>query len=63
MTNYQNAKSELKNISIEAKKHFKNDKPAVRMQINDSINWISDNYSLSDYKNSLLHNYACTLHP
>mgnify|MGYP003664199153 CR=1 FL=1 len=63
VTQYQKAKNELKNISIHAKNAFVNDKPAIRMQINDSINWVSDNYSLTDHKNSLLHDYACTLHP
>ena len=62
-TQYQQAKNELKNISIHAKNTFANDKPGIRMYINDSINWVSDNYSLTDYKNSLLHDYACTLHP
>ena len=62
-TQYQEAKNELKNISIQAKNNFVNDKPAIRLQINDSINWISENYGLTDYKNSLLHDYACTLHP
>ena len=62
-TNYQDAKKELLNIANLAKKEYKNDKPAIRMIINDSINWISENYSLSNYKNNLLHNYACNLHP
>lgn len=62
-TQYQQAKKELKQISIRAKEHYKNDKPAIRMYINDSVNWVSDNYNLSHHKNSLLHDYACTLHP
>ena len=62
-TQYQEAKNDLKNISIDAKKMYKNDNPGIRMYINDSINWVSDNYSLTDHKNSLLHDYACTLHP
>jgi hypothetical protein len=62
-TQYQEAKNDLKNISIAAKNNFVNDKPAIRMHINDSINWVSDNYGLTDHKNSLLHDYACILHP
>jgi len=62
-TNYQEAKKELKFIADFAKKEYKNDLPAVRTYINDSVNWVSDNYDLSNYKNSLLHDYACKLHP
>ena len=62
-TQYQEAKKELKFISENLKKQYKNDKPAIRMYINNSINWVSENYNLSEHKNSLLHDYACTLHP
>lgn len=62
-TQYQHAKEALRNISIEAKEHFKNDKPAIRMHINNAVNWVSDDFNLTDHKNSLLHDYACTLHP
>jgi hypothetical protein len=63
MTNYQSAKNELKSISQDAKKEFKNDKPAQRMIINDTADALCKNLNLSDYNRNLLSNYACKLHP
>ena len=60
---YKKAKNMLKSISIEAKKAYENDKPAIRMSINDSIDHIVSDCRLSDYQRGLLCNYACTLHP
>ena len=62
-TAYQDAKQDLKNIAIDAKKEFKGDKPAIRQIINDNTHFIAYQYELSEYKTDLLHNYACTLHP
>ena len=62
-TNYQLAKSELKEISVEAKKNFPTDKPMVRQIINDSINYIASDNNLSETQRDLLCNYACKLHP
>ena len=63
MTNYQYAKLDLKEIAMQVKKDKPTDKPYQRMIINDSVNWVSDNHSLTDYQNELLHNYACKLQP
>ena len=63
ISQYQYAKQDLKGISKNIKEIYRDDKPAIRMHINDSINWVSANYDLTDHKNSLLHDYACTLHP
>ena len=63
VSNYQRAKIELKNVSIAAKKRFKNDKPAINETINVNAYFLESKYSLSDYQIELLHNYACTLHP
>lgn len=63
MTNYQNAKQDLRFVAKKAKHDKPKDKPYQRMIINDSCDWISDNHSLTEYQNSLLHNYACKLHP
>lgn len=63
MTNYQIAKIALKERAKDAKKDFPNDKPAIRMVINDDVHLLSADYDLSDYQRNLLANYACTLHP
>lgn len=62
-TIYQQLKNELKNVSIEAKKQFKTDNPAVRQIINDYADYLCRNNMLTDYQQILLQNYACTLHP
>ena len=63
MTTYKNAKQLLKMYSLNAKVEYKNDKPAVRMIINDSVDSISKDFNLSNYQRDLLSNYACKLHP
>ena len=63
MTNYQNAKIDLKKVALDAKRFFKNDKPAIRQTINDMSHILFREYDLSDYQCNLLSNYACTLHP
>ena len=63
MTTYQNAKQLLKMYSLNTKLEYKNDKPAVRMLINDSVDSISKDFNLSNYQRDLLSNYACKLHP
>ena len=62
-TQYQYAKQDLKTISQWAKSKFPEDKPAVRQIINDNTHALSSDYDLSEKKQSMLHNYACTLHP
>ena len=63
VSNYQIAKQELKNASIEYKRLIKNDKPLIRMNINDDVDYLIKYLNLSDYQSSLLSNYACKLHP
>ena len=62
-TQYQQAKQDLKTISQWAKSKFPEDKPAVRQIINDNTHVLCSDYDLSEKKQNLLHNYACTLHP
>ena len=62
-SNYQYAKKDLKLISKWAKSKFPTDKPAIRQIINDNTCALCIDYDLSKYQKSLLHNYACTLHP
>lgn len=66
MTKYQQAKQQLKELSNKAKEQFGTDKPAIRQCINDNCDAIcKDNLynGLTEYQQSLLHNYACKLHP
>ena len=63
MTNYQQAKQQLKELAQKAKEQFKTDKPAIRQYINDNAYYISQNFDLTEYQTDLLHNYACKLHP
>ena len=62
-TQYQQAKQELKNISQWAKSKFIEDKPAIRQTINDNTHDLCKKYDLSEKKQNMLHDYACTLHP
>ena len=62
-TSYRFAKENLKSISQRAKIKFPTDKPAIRQIINDNTHALCIDYDLSKYKQSLLHDYACTLHP
>ena len=62
-TQYQKAKEDLKSISQWAKIKFPTDKPAIRQIINDNTHALCSDYDLNDKKQSMLHNYACTLHP
>ena len=39
-TTYQQAKADLKEIADTAKKEYKNDLPAIRMIINDSVDML-----------------------
>jgi len=63
MTNYQLAKNDLKAISLEAKANYPNDKPAIRMIINDSVQYLSIEYRLHEHQIFKLSDYACKLHP
>ena len=63
MTQYQNAKSSLKDVSQDAKAQYRNDKPAIRQTINDYVDYLCKDLNLSEYKRNLLSNYACKLHP
>lgn len=62
-TDYQKAKAYLKTTAKTAKAEYKNDKPAQRMIINDTVDFLCKNYQLSEYKRDLLSLYACKLHP
>lgn len=62
-TKYKQAKNELLQVSKDAKKQYKNDKPAIRQIINDHTDYLCKNGYLSEYQQILLQNYACTLHP
>ena len=63
ITKYKQAKNELKLISNWAKELHVDDKPIVRMLINDNCYYLCKEYNLSDKKQNLLHDYACVLHP
>jgi hypothetical protein len=63
ITEYQQLKTLLKDLSIFAKEHFVSDKPAQRQYINDCLDTICKNYQVSEYKRNLLSNYTCKLHP
>ena len=63
VSNYQIAKQALKNASIEYKRFIKNDKPLIRMIINNATYYLIKDLNLSDYQINLLSKYACKLHP
>jgi len=63
ISKYQEAKRMLKMLSIEVKQNYPNDKPYIRMIINDEVDFLSKDLNLSDYQRNLLSNYACKLHP
>ena len=63
LSKYQQAKIALKLASIQDKKHFKNDKPAIRQAINDFCDYLCKDLNLSEYQRNLLANYSCKLHP
>lgn len=65
MALYKECKLLLKEYAIEAKKRFRDDKPAVRMFINDALDIIyrNEGRELSEHKKRLLDLYACKLHP
>ena len=62
-TTYQQVKADLKEIADSAKKEYKNDLPAIRMIINDSVDMLCKENQFSDYYRNLLSNYSCFLHP
>ena len=62
-TNYQNAKENLKNHAVQAKKIFKTDKPAQRQYINDYTDMLCKDYHLTEYQRDLLYNYSIKFHP
>lgn len=61
MTNYNEAKVELREIALKARKEFKTDKPKINQIINDNCYWLEQRYNLEGYKATLLQNFACTL--
>jgi len=63
MTTLQTAKNILKSTANDAKSIYRNDKPAVRMIINDTADSISRDMQLTEKQRNSLANYACTLHP
>ena len=62
-TTYQQVKADLKEIADTAKIEYKNDLPAIRMIINDTVDMLCKENRFSDYYRNLLSNYACFLHP
>lgn len=62
-SNYQEAKEFLKGVAKDAKQQFPNDKPLIRMLINNNCYQAEQDYNLTEYQTTLLQNYACTLHP
>jgi hypothetical protein len=60
---YQTAKQSLKEIAKTAKQNYTNDLPAIRMIINDEVDYLCKDHKLTDYQRVLLCNYACNLHP
>ena len=63
MTNYQNAKTELKETANFVKKHYPKDKPLQRQTINDKAYFLGSDFRLTPKQIELLSNYACKLHP
>jgi hypothetical protein len=63
VTNYQNAKTDLKQLAKDLKSNFPNDLPLQNQGINDYCDHLCKNAGLSDYQKRLLENYACSLHP
>lgn len=63
MSTYLQIKIQLKESAIEAKKKYPKDKPAIRMIINDTVDYLSKENNLSERQRSMLSNYACKLHP
>lgn len=71
LTQYQSAKSLLKDYAQEIKGQFPNDKPLCRQEINILAHSLCENFKqLKNYKSrevrlyeERLHNYACKLHP
>lgn len=62
-TEYQSAKSILKEIADIVKGEHPKDKPMQRMAINDTCDAICKDLRLSDYYRRLLENFSCKLHP
>lgn len=62
-TVYNSAKQQLKQVAIEAKAQFKNDKPAIRQTINDYCDSLCREWNLSESQRDRLFSFACTLHP
>jgi hypothetical protein len=62
-TEYQNAKSFLKEMADIVKREHPRDKPMQRAAINDTCDAICKDLCLSDYHRDLLANYSCKLHP
>ena len=56
-------KEELKNIALGAKLKYSNDKPLIRMIINDYLDYICKEEHLTEKQRGILSNYACKLHP
>jgi hypothetical protein len=62
-TEYQRAKSFLKEMADIIKEEHPQDKPMQRMVINDTCDEICKDLRLPDYHRELLANYSCKLHP
>lgn len=62
-TAYQRAKRNLKETADMAKSQFENDKPAQRQIINDSADFLSREYDLTETDRDRLADYAGKLHP
>lgn len=63
MTNYKQAKTELKETANFVKKYYPNDKPLIRQTINDKAYFLGGDFKLKPSEIERLNNYACKLHP
>lgn len=63
MTDYQQAKRQLKELAQEVKRLHPSDKPAQRQAINDYCHNLVIIHHLSEKRADNLHAYAGSLHP
>ena len=60
---YLEVKEMLRTTANDIKRAYPNDKPMIRMGINNAFDYYSKEYDLTPYQVRLLDNYACKLHP
>ena len=65
ISNYQQAKTELKMFKKSIQQECKLDKPKERLMLNDYTDQLTRDYSrnLTEYQKNLLHNFCAQLHP